>query len=161
MKQDISDTGGENLYSNPPFPIGRYRHFKGGIYEVLGFAVHTETEEPLVIYQSATGKLPVWARPLSSWLAPAETESGPANRFEPFPQQPLNCKKCGVNLIWENPHEPGLWHESSSYLGDDWPYCHDCMLEHCLNTDCSGCEHGSAADCRFHATKEFYQSVEK
>ncbi len=40
---------------------GRYRHFKGGEYEVFSEAVHTETGEELVFYQDSKGKS--WARP--------------------------------------------------------------------------------------------------
>ncbi|GBQ92830.1 hypothetical protein AA23498_1560 [Acetobacter nitrogenifigens DSM 23921 = NBRC 105050] len=48
-------------------PPGRYRHYKGGFYTVLGVARHSETEEPLVVYRSETqGGL--WVRPLSMWL---------------------------------------------------------------------------------------------
>lgn len=48
-------------------PIGRYRHFKGGEYEVLGVARHSETEEPLVIYRALYGEGALWARPVSMW----------------------------------------------------------------------------------------------
>lgn len=40
---------------------GSYRHFKGGLYEVLGVARHSETEEELVVYSSASGEW--WVRP--------------------------------------------------------------------------------------------------
>ena len=34
-------------------PTGRYRHFKGAVYVVVGTALHSETEEPLVVYRAA------------------------------------------------------------------------------------------------------------
>ncbi len=40
---------------------GKYRHFKGGLYEVLGVARHSETEEELVVYR--TGRGDWWVRP--------------------------------------------------------------------------------------------------
>jgi hypothetical protein len=40
---------------------GMYRHFKGGLYEVLGVARHSETEEELVVYRNNRGDL--WVRP--------------------------------------------------------------------------------------------------
>lgn len=40
---------------------GTYRHFKGGTYTVLGTARHSETEEELVVYSSASGEW--WVRP--------------------------------------------------------------------------------------------------
>jgi Uncharacterized protein conserved in bacteria len=51
----------------------KYRHFKGSIHRVLNIAVHTETEEDLVIYQSLdSGK--VWARPLQMFLEEVDHE---------------------------------------------------------------------------------------
>ena len=44
---------------------GRYRHYKGGEYEVLFTATHSETEETLVIYQTLYGERGYWARPLA------------------------------------------------------------------------------------------------
>ena len=43
-------------------PPGRYRHFRGGLYDVLGTAIHSETNERLVVYRSADGALT--ARPV-------------------------------------------------------------------------------------------------
>ena len=43
--------------------LGRYRHFKGNEYEVIGFAKHSETEEKLVLYRSTQNPEEVWARP--------------------------------------------------------------------------------------------------
>src|SRR5258707_4841228 len=42
---------------------GRYQHFKGGLYEVLGVARHSETEEELVVYRPLYGAGALWARP--------------------------------------------------------------------------------------------------
>jgi hypothetical protein len=51
----------------PPLPAeprpGRYRHYKGNDYRVLGLARHSETLEPLVIYQALYGERGLWARP--------------------------------------------------------------------------------------------------
>ena len=44
---------------------GRYRHYKGGEYEVFYVATHSETEESLVIYRTLYGDMSYWARPLS------------------------------------------------------------------------------------------------
>ena len=48
-------------------PKGRYRHFKGREYELLGFARHSETQEWMVIYRALYGEGGVWVRPLSMW----------------------------------------------------------------------------------------------
>ena len=44
---------------------GRYRHYKGGEYTVLGVARHSETEELLVVYRPEYGERDLWVRPLS------------------------------------------------------------------------------------------------
>lgn len=46
---------------------GKYRHYKGNEYEVLTMALHSETEELLVIYRALYGEGRVWARPASMW----------------------------------------------------------------------------------------------
>lgn len=52
-----------------------YRHYKGGLYQVVGIAQHTENfDDTLVIYRHVGGKL--YARPLSVWLSPAKV-TGP------------------------------------------------------------------------------------
>ncbi len=47
----------------PPTPTGRYRHYKGGEYEVLGAVRHSETLEPLVLYRALYGERGLWVRP--------------------------------------------------------------------------------------------------
>ena len=48
-------------------PCGRYRHFKGNEYEVIGIARHSETEEPMIVYRALYGKGGLWTRPASMW----------------------------------------------------------------------------------------------
>ena len=48
-------------------PPGRYRHFKGNEYEVVGIARHSETEEPMVVYRALYGEGGIWVRPASMW----------------------------------------------------------------------------------------------
>lgn len=48
---------------------GRYRHFKGGEYEVLFIALDTETEEPVVVYQALYGERGHWVRSLADFTA--------------------------------------------------------------------------------------------
>lgn len=43
---------------------GKYRHYKGKDYEVLGLARHSETEEHLVVYRTLYGDYSLWVRPL-------------------------------------------------------------------------------------------------
>lgn len=46
---------------------GRWRHFKGKEYEVLGVATHSETLEPMVVYRALYGERGLWVRPASMW----------------------------------------------------------------------------------------------
>ena len=46
---------------------GRYRHYKGGEYEVLGLARHSETEEVMVVYRALYGAGECWVRPAAMW----------------------------------------------------------------------------------------------
>lgn len=45
---------------------GIYKHFKGGLYEVLFTAIHSETEEEMVVYKSLLNNS-IWVRPISMW----------------------------------------------------------------------------------------------
>ena len=46
---------------------GKYRHFKGNEYEVLGLAMHSETLEPMVVYRALYGDGGLWVRPAAMW----------------------------------------------------------------------------------------------
>jgi 8-oxo-dGTP pyrophosphatase MutT (NUDIX family) len=58
---------------------GRYRHFKGGLYEVVAEGRHSETEEWLVVYRAADGGL--WIRPREMFLGTALVDGVPVRRF--------------------------------------------------------------------------------
>ena len=60
---------------------GRYRHFKGKEYEVIGVARHSETEEELVVYRALYGDFGLWARPLSMWNELVERDGKALRRF--------------------------------------------------------------------------------
>jgi hypothetical protein len=61
--------------------MGRYRHYKGGEYQVLGIARHSETDEELVVYQPQYGEKGLWVRPLAMFLESVETDEGKQPRF--------------------------------------------------------------------------------
>ncbi|HBD31152.1 MAG TPA: DUF1653 domain-containing protein [Oscillibacter sp.] len=60
---------------------GRYRHFKGKEYEVLGVARHSETEEELVVYRALYGDFGLWVRPVSMWNEAVERDGKTFRRF--------------------------------------------------------------------------------
>ncbi len=60
---------------------GRYRHFKGKDYEVLGVARHSETEEELVVYRALYGDFGLWVRPVSMWNETVERDGKTFRRF--------------------------------------------------------------------------------
>ena len=47
---------------------GLYRHFKGNMYKLLYVAKHSETLEPMVVYQALYGEQGIWVRPASMWF---------------------------------------------------------------------------------------------
>lgn len=61
--------------------IGKYRHFKGGEYQVLYLARHSETGEEMVVYQALYGERGVWVRPLSMWFETIERDGMVYQRF--------------------------------------------------------------------------------
>ena len=59
----------------PPLPqprLGRYRHYKGGEYEVVGVARHSETLEPVVIYRTLYNQTGLWVRPYAMFFEQVE-----------------------------------------------------------------------------------------
>jgi hypothetical protein len=61
---------------------GRYRHYKGGEYEVFFTARHSETEEVLVVYRTLYGDHSHWVRPLSMFLENVEIDGVSQPRFQ-------------------------------------------------------------------------------
>ena len=60
---------------------GRYRHFKGMEYRVLGIARHSETCEEMVVYQALYGEHGLWVRPASMWNETVERDGQVYQRF--------------------------------------------------------------------------------
>ena len=60
---------------------GKYRHFKGGEYEVLYVGKHSETQEEMVVYRALYGAGEVWVRPLSMWNDSVERDGKSYVRF--------------------------------------------------------------------------------
>ncbi len=60
---------------------GKYRHFKGGEYELIGIARHSETLEPMVVYRALYGEGGLWVRPAAMWTETVEKENYTGPRF--------------------------------------------------------------------------------
>ena len=60
---------------------GRYRHYKGREYTVVGIARHSETLEELVVYQQEYGERGLWVRPVAMFSETVMVEGVPVPRF--------------------------------------------------------------------------------
>ena len=62
--------------------IGKYQHYKGNFYEVIGVAKHSETEEALVVYKPLYGEQGLWVRPLAMFTQDVIVNGSKKARFE-------------------------------------------------------------------------------
>ena len=60
---------------------GKYRHFKGKEYELLGVASHSEPLEPMVVYRALYGEGGLWVRPAAKWAEHNDRENYHGPRF--------------------------------------------------------------------------------
>ena len=60
---------------------GKYRHFKGNEYELIGVARHSETMEEMVVYRALYGEFGLWVRPASMWEETVERDGKTYQRF--------------------------------------------------------------------------------
>ena len=61
---------------------GKYRHFKGNAYELIGIAKHSETLEPMVVYRPLYGEGGLWVRPAAMWSEQVERDGYCGPRFQ-------------------------------------------------------------------------------
>lgn len=66
---------------NSSLQPGRYRHYKGKLYEVIDVARHSETEEQLVVYRCLYGDYSLWVRPLQMFLEMVDADGEKVPRF--------------------------------------------------------------------------------
>lgn len=71
----------DDLPPLPDTPLGRYRHYKGGEYEVIGAARHSETLEPLVVYRPLYNATGLWVRPHAMFFERIEIDGQLQPRF--------------------------------------------------------------------------------
>ena len=77
---------------------GRYRHFKGNEYEVIGIARHSEDESPMVVYRALYGDHGLWVRPADMWLETVERDGETYRRFEKV----MACPQTISNPSWDS-----------------------------------------------------------
>jgi hypothetical protein len=80
-----------------PLLAGRYRHYKGRDYLVLGVARHSETEEELVVYRQEYGVRRLWVRPLALFAGTVEVNGQTVPRFQFLEPDPHCLPMPGVD----------------------------------------------------------------
>ena len=60
---------------------GKYRHYKGNEYQVISMATHSETLEPMVVYQALYGEKGIWVRPAHMWSETVDRDGYCGPRF--------------------------------------------------------------------------------
>lgn len=79
---DGKDTAQARINEIGPKPESRFRHYKGGEYEVIANALEEATLAHVVVYRSPKGT--VWTRPIDDWNAVVEAEGKTMRRFTPI-----------------------------------------------------------------------------
>ncbi len=77
----------QELPNLPAIAAGLYRHYKGGLYQVLALARHSETREPMVVYQALYGEYGHWVRPASMFTETVVVDGNTVPRFAAYSPQ--------------------------------------------------------------------------
>ena len=101
--------------------LGKYRHFKGNEYEVIDFAIHSETLEPMVVYRPLYGEGKLWVRPASMWEEMVEKGGKLVPRFSYIPEEYTNA----VSQLWYDGDE-AEWEKALAHYHT---LCKDVSLE--------------------------------
>jgi len=71
----------KDVKRNNMLKLGKYKHYKGNEYEVIGIAKHSETLEELVVYRALYGNYDLWVRPLKMFIETVEIDGKRIPRF--------------------------------------------------------------------------------
>lgn len=77
----------EKLPPLAPTPPGRYRHYKGQMYQVLDTARHSETLEPMTLYRALYGEHGLWVRPAAMFEETVVIDGIAQPRFTRLPDE--------------------------------------------------------------------------
>ena len=80
-------------------PPGRYRHYKGKEYTVLGVALHSETKEELVVYRQEYGEHGLWVRPKEMFLETVKVDGQDVPRFQHLGSEHQKSRENIKNLF--------------------------------------------------------------
>ncbi len=89
---------------NEPMP-GRYRHYKGNEYTVLGLARHSETQEELVVYRQEYGDHGLWVRPKQMFTETVKVDGRDVLRFQPLASSSEHVGDGITNIFDELPQQ--------------------------------------------------------
>ncbi len=78
---------GSSKNGDPEVVPGRYRHYKGNFYEVIGVACHSETGDKLVVYRCLYGERSLWVRPLGMFTENVVLDGRKVPRFSRCEQE--------------------------------------------------------------------------
>jgi hypothetical protein len=71
----------DDLPALPDVPVGRYRHYKGQLYELIGAVRHSETLEPMALYRPLHGEAALWVRPYAMFFETVVVDGVAQPRF--------------------------------------------------------------------------------
>ena len=84
-------------------PSGRYRHFKGNEYTVIGIARHSETLEEMVLYRQEYGEHSLWVRPTTMFMETVQVAGQDVPRFQPLGSSSEQVGKSVKNIFDDLP----------------------------------------------------------
>jgi hypothetical protein len=79
--QCLRECSMSDLPALPVLQPGRYRHFKGGLYEVVDVVRSSETLQPMVLYRALYGEGGLWVRPYAMFMEQVDRADGSQPRF--------------------------------------------------------------------------------